>query len=565
MPEFTPSYLEIDFLTLVEKFKQELQESDVFKDYDFEGSNIAILLELMAYVGELNTYFINKVAKNCFLETADVYEAANRLSRQIGYEPKGTRSARGTLSVSVTGTSAGDVLRVLPWKQIDSGRDDDNGNSIKFATTSSVQVTATGTSALLSVPIRQGEILELTGYTGEDLIDNELILPQEYSYDDDIDDLFPSLKVEVNGTEWTRLESFYDDVTPQEDDNVYTFVYDRYRRDKIIFNSSRNVPEDSDTIDITVLDSLGTDGSIGADSGETWSIDSSQFIEKTSGATVSYVDNSNITLSLSAATIGAAAPETISELRTNAESALRAQFRNVTANDYNAHLSSRSDVVKATAWGEQDIAPSAGDPEEYNIVHISVIPQSYGSSTIDTSESTFTTDWGLSASIDIPTVYSSSWSSELLEYTKPRKMLSAYEVMEVPDLVYFSFEIGVRKKRSYTFTDIATDVKNKLIYYFRASNQSFNSIVSFNDIIEYILDTSEISSSDDFDNIRGIRNLNIRDINLNKTIYVYNSGLYPRWADAPWTDRDNKLRRIQIGLDQFPVLSADNVRIFEES
>lgn len=565
MPEFTPSYLEIDFLTLVEKFKQELQESDVFKDYDFEGSNIAILLELMAYVGELNTYFINKVAKNCFLETADVYEAANRLSRQIGYEPKGTRSARGTLSVSVTGTSAGDVLRVLPWKQIDSGRDDDNGNSIKFATTSSVQVTATGTSALLSVPIRQGEILELTGYTGEDLIDNELILPQEYSYDDDIDDLFPSLKVEVNGTEWTRLESFYDDVTPQEDDNVYTFVYDRYRRDKIIFNSSRNVPEDSDTIDITVLDSLGTDGSIGADSGETWSIDSSQFIEKTSGATVSYVDNSNITLSLSAATIGAAAPETISELRTNAESALRAQFRNVTANDYNAHLSSRSDVVKATAWGEQDIAPSAGDPEEYNIVHISVIPQSYGSSTIDTSESTFTTDWELSASIDIPTVYSSSWSSELLEYTKPRKMLSAYEVMEVPDLVYFSFEIGVRKKRSYTFTDIATDVKNKLIYYFRASNQSFNSIVSFNDIIEYILDTSEISSSDDFDNIRGIRNLNIRDINLNKTIYVYNSGLYPRWADAPWTDRDNKLRRIQIGLDQFPVLSADNVRIFEES
>ena len=128
MAEFTPSYLEIDYLTLIEKFKTELKNSDVFKDYDFEGSNIAILMELNAYVSELNTFFINKIAKNNFLETADVYEAANRLARQVGYEPKGTRSARCTLQVAVSGTQIGDVLRVLPWKQLNSGRQDSNGN-----------------------------------------------------------------------------------------------------------------------------------------------------------------------------------------------------------------------------------------------------------------------------------------------------------------------------------------------------------------------------------------------------------------------------------------------------
>ena len=145
MAEFTPEYLSIDYQSLINKFKQELQQSEVFKDYDFEGANISVLMELNSYISELNTFFINKVAKNNFLETADVYEAANRLARQVGYESKGTRSARCTLQVSVSGTQAGDVLRVLPWKQLDSGRQEPTeGNQILFATTASVQVTASG-------------------------------------------------------------------------------------------------------------------------------------------------------------------------------------------------------------------------------------------------------------------------------------------------------------------------------------------------------------------------------------------------------------------------------------
>ena len=175
MAEFTPEYLSIDYASLIEKFKTELKKSDIFKDYDFEGANISVLMELNAYVSELNTFFINKIAKNNFLETADIYEAANRLARQVGYEPKGTRSARGTLQVSVSGTQVGDVLRVLPWKQINSARSDDDGNEILFATTASVQATATGTYTVIPVPIRQGEIVTITGYSGDDLIDNELV------------------------------------------------------------------------------------------------------------------------------------------------------------------------------------------------------------------------------------------------------------------------------------------------------------------------------------------------------------------------------------------------------
>lgn len=567
MAEFTPEYLSIDYLSLIEKFKQELRNSEVFQDYDFEGSNISILMELNAYVSELNTFFMNKVAKNTFLETADVYEAANRLARQVGYEPKGTRSARCTLQISVSGTQAGDVLRVLPWKQLNSGRQDsEEGNEILFATTASVQATASGSNAIISVPVRQGQIADITGYTGDDLIDNELILPAEYSYDDDLTDDLPSIRITVNNTEWTRLSDFYLDVIPEISDNVYMFVYDRYRRNKVVFNSSRNVPSVDDDIDVRVIDSLGTNGSIGADVGETWTIEDDEFIEITRGITTTYVDNEVITISLSAASIGAAAPETVDEIRFNSASALRSQFRDVNSVAYNSYLSARSDIVKANAYGEQDLVPSgSGDPQEYNVVHISVIPEEYGNATLQTSAGSFSTDWGESDStVLVPTVYSSSWETELLEYLKPRKMISAYEIMEVPDLVYFTFEIGARKKRIYEFTDISRDILNKLIYYFRPENQLFNSEVDFNDIVEYLLDTSNVSPDDNFDNIKGIRNLNIRDINSNKTIYDYDSDLYPRWVDPPWTNRDNTLRPVKLGLNQFPYLSADTVKILEE-
>jgi len=569
MAEFTPSYLSIDYLTLIEKFKTELKNSEVFKDYDFEGANISILMELNAYVSELNTFFINKIAKNTYLETSDVYEAANRLARQVGYEAKGTRSARCTLQIAVSGTQVGDVLRVLPWKQLNSGRTSSDGSEILFATTESIQVTATGSNTTVNVPIRQGELVTLTGYTGDDLIDNELILPTEYAYDDDLTDDIPSTRVTVNDIEWTRLSDFYLDVI-ESSDNVYMFIYDRYRRNKIIFNSARNVPSLNDSINVVLLDSLGINGSIGADADETWIIESNELIEITRGITTSYVDNNLITMSLSAASIGAASPETIDEIKFNSQSALRSQFRDVNATAYNSYLSARSDVVKANAYGEMDLVPSgSGDPQKYNIVYISVIPEAYGTSTIKTSAAVFETDWDETDSILIPTEYSTAWKNELLLYLRPRKMISVYETMILPDLVYFSFEIGVRKKRIYDFTDIQRDVLNKLIYYFRADNHTFNSEIDFNDITEYLLDTSNVSPTDDFEYIKGIRNLNIRDINVSKTIYEYNvnpnnPNLFPKWTISPWTDRDNMLRPIQLGLNQFPYLSSDTVKIMEE-
>ena len=107
-----------------------------------------------------------------------------------------------------------------------------------------------------------------------------------------------------------RLSDFYLDVLTPNTDDVYMLIYDRYRRNKIVFNSARNVPAITDSITVNWLNSLGVNGSIGADVDETWTIESTELVQVNG----SNIDNDLITISLSGASVGAADPENIDEI-----------------------------------------------------------------------------------------------------------------------------------------------------------------------------------------------------------------------------------------------------------
>jgi len=564
MPELVPEYISIDYNTMMDRLRDNLAGSDVFADYNFEGSNITILMELNAYVTELQTFFLNKIAKNIHIETADVYETVNRVARQMGYEPRGYRSSRTTLTISVSGMILGDQLRISEFTQFEAPNSQFNDESIKFANTTQWSGTVSASVMTIRLPVRQGEVEALTGYTGADLVDNELILPTGYAYDDDIDDQYPSIQVLVNDEPWTRVTDFYDDISPLANlDNVYMFVYDRYERNKVVFNTARNVPTEDDSITINALKSLGSNGDVAA--GEITATESNQTFVYIVNRNI-FTSNTNVNITNVEASTGGSEPETIEQIKENSKSGLHAQFRNLTAYDYRTHLNTRNDVYAAAAWGEQEIAPS-GSVLEYNKVHLSVIPTSFTSGTITGATSAWTTSWSTSASVLIPTTYSSTWQNTLSTYLEPRKALTAYEIFELPDLIYFAFDFGLRTKRLYDFDDVQTDVLNKLIWYFRAENQEFNSEIDFKNILEYIIDTTEVSDADDFTYINGIRNLVLRDIDVSATVYETNTvGNYPYYVEAASTYiGENQLRKIQLGLNQFPMLASDTVRIREET
>lgn len=565
MTTLTPDYLSIDYTTLITRLKDELSNSDTFADYNFEGSNISILIELIAYIAEMNTFFANKIAKNVHIETADIYEAVNRAARQMGYEPKGAISSTTTLTVTVTGATPGHTYHIFPFSQIECPTElDDNGDTIKFANTILFSETPTASEFTIDVRVRQGTVTELTGYTGNNLVDNELLLPSSYAYDSNLDDDYPSLSVTVNGLEWTRVPDFWDELSAyRTEDNVYMFIYDRYSRSKLVFSSSRNVPSTNDIISLTVLESLGADGNVGAD---TITQAETEFVYDADTAT--YLDTTQVIVTNASSSTGGADAEDITTIKNAAKASLHTQYRNVTDVDYESHLEERSDIIVAQAWGEQEIAPS-GSVNNYNRVFLSVIPSQWGTGSINNTSDTFTVSWGSSASdtILVPSGYNPTWKNTLSLYLEPRKMISAYEVWKLPNLIYFSFDFSVRIKRGYSLTLVQADVINKLDYWFRYANQDFNDIINFNDIMEFLLDTTQVSSTDNFAYIKGIRNLNLRNIDVSTRIYENNSvGNFPYYIEDASTYRgENKLRQIQLGYNQFPVLSKDTVRVSQES
>ena len=196
-----------------------------------------------------------------------------------------------------------------------------------------------------------------------------------------------------------------------------------------------------------------------------------------------------------------------------------------------------------------------------------MIPTEFNSATIPVSANIWIPGWETTGTISVPSGINASWRTEILEYIEPRKMISAYEVLELPDLVYFSFDFGVRKKRLVEFEELATDIKNKLDFWFSTESRAFNETINFNDIIEYILDDTEVSPTDNFDNITGIRNLNLRDIDVSKTVYEPNTdGNYPQYVETN-TEYigENKLRKITLGFNQFPILQLATVNVSEET
>jgi len=76
-------------------------------------------------------------------------------------------------------------------------------------------------------------------------------------------------------------------------------------------------------------------------------------------------------------------------------------------------------------------------------------------------------------------------------------------------------------------------------------------------MIDFVMDVSIESSTNEFVGIRGLQVLTIRDVICdNTTIKEVGSVLYPQYMTDPSTSYDNRLRRIQLGYNQFPVLNT---------
>lgn len=130
---FNTDYLRFDAFSIKDLIKQKLSEDPTFTDYIYEGSNLAILIDIFANTFQSLSYNLNHAASESMFSDTQFYENMNRLVKLVGYNPRGYTTSTALMSLtSVSSDNNGKIL--MPYTYVDSGKTDDNGNKIYYST-----------------------------------------------------------------------------------------------------------------------------------------------------------------------------------------------------------------------------------------------------------------------------------------------------------------------------------------------------------------------------------------------------------------------------------------------
>lgn len=96
---------DLDFNNIKNNLKTYLQSQDVLKDYNYEGSALSTLLDILAYNTQYNAYYLNMVANEMFLDTALQRDSVVSQAKLLNYTPKSATASQATINFRVNQVS----------------------------------------------------------------------------------------------------------------------------------------------------------------------------------------------------------------------------------------------------------------------------------------------------------------------------------------------------------------------------------------------------------------------------------------------------------------------------
>lgn len=106
------SVSELDFDAIKANLKDYLRDQNEFDGFDFEGSAMNILLDVLAYNTHYNSFYLNMIANEMFLDSAALRPSVVSHAKLLGYTPRSTTAAVATVNVAIT-KSVSDATTIL--------------------------------------------------------------------------------------------------------------------------------------------------------------------------------------------------------------------------------------------------------------------------------------------------------------------------------------------------------------------------------------------------------------------------------------------------------------------
>ena len=348
----------IDFDTLKQNFKQFLSTQSAFKDYDFDGSNINVLLDVMSYNSYLNAFYLNMVASEMFLDSAQKYDSVISHAKELNYVPRSTRSSAAEVNLVIDTIGMNGKL-TMPKGTRFTGFNS-NGSFTFTTDENKVFVSSNSTYTVSNLQIYEGDYLN-DSYVVDYSVENQLFLISNKSVDTN------SITVNVienNGssnTNFTRAETLFG---LNDQSNVYFLQGAQNGQYEVTFgdNLFGRKPVNGATINISyrVASGIESDGI-------------SEFIMSDDLGPINSGTANVSSLSLVSASSSGAAQETIDSVRFAAPRYFATQQRAVSSDDYTALILNNfgGEISDVVVYGGQEV-----EPKLYGRVIVSLKPAS---------------------------------------------------------------------------------------------------------------------------------------------------------------------------------------------
>ena len=115
------------------------QTGDLFKDYDFDGSNLSVLLDVLSYNTYQNAFYLNMISNEMFLDSAKLRDSVISHAKELNYLPRSFRSSSAVIQLVITSTDTAKRSIVIPKGTSFTSRVDDF--TYNFSTTENYVIT----------------------------------------------------------------------------------------------------------------------------------------------------------------------------------------------------------------------------------------------------------------------------------------------------------------------------------------------------------------------------------------------------------------------------------------
>ena len=444
---------DLDFDTVKSNFKTFLSQQTQFTDYNFEGSGMSVLMDLLAYNTHYLAFHANMLANEMFIDTALTRASAVSHAKALGYLPSSSKSSNVYVDVTVTG-----VPTTQPTLVMDSGTiftTSVNDVSYQFVTIGDhTASSSTGTFVFEDVRIYEGTRVRYTYTADSSNLEQQFVIPSAT-----VDTSTVVVSVQASSSDiTTEVYTLNTDYATLDSTSTKYFLqevedgrYEVYFGDGV----SGKKPIDGN---IVILDYVVTNGSTADGAGAF-----------TPASSIG--GYANVTALATASASGGGDAESVDSIKFNAPLKYAAQGRAVTPDDYKAIVPSvYSNIKSIQCWGGED-----NDPPIYGRVYIAINPNTGTSLTTTTKNS-------------------------IIDSLKNYNVASIVPVIVDPEILYLV--LGVTVKYNSTLTEkTKSDIKalvETTVSSFNTSNlQKFDSIFRHSKFLKEVddTDTSILSST----------------------------------------------------------------------